>query len=115
MPLVRLSGDVHPEDLRTQAFLTGRAAGWLTAAGATTVVGNAPRAAGAGPSSGTHQAGTCRMGDDQARSVTDPYGRIWGHDNVRVIDGSVHVTNSGVNPVLTIFANALRTATDMAG
>jgi choline dehydrogenase-like flavoprotein len=55
------------------------------------------------------------MGDDPARSVTDPSGRVWGHDNVRVIDGSVHVTNSGVNPVLTIFANALRTATDMAG
>jgi choline dehydrogenase-like flavoprotein len=114
MPLVRLSGAVHPEDRRTQAFLSDRAADWLTAAGATKVVGNDPRPPGAGPSSGTHQAGTCRMGDDQARSVTDPYGRIWGHDNVRVIDGSVHVTNSGVNPVLTIFANALRSATDMA-
>jgi choline dehydrogenase-like flavoprotein len=114
MPVVRLSGTVHPEDLRTQAFLGDRAADWLTASGARTVVRNGPRPAGAGPSSGTHQAGTCRMGDDPARSVTDPCGRIWGHDNVRVIDGSVHVTNAGVNPVLTIFANALRTASDMA-
>jgi choline dehydrogenase-like flavoprotein len=114
MPLVVLSGAVHPEDLRSQRFLSERAADWLRAAGATTVVTNAGRPVD-GPSVGQHQAGTCRMGDDPARSVTDPAGRIWGHDNVRVIDGSVHVTNAGVNPVLTIFANALRSATDMAG
>jgi choline dehydrogenase-like flavoprotein len=113
MPVARLSGSVHPEDLRTQAFLGDRAADWLTASGAVRVVPIGARPAGAGPSSGTHQAGTCRMGADPARSVTDPFGRIWGHDNVRVVDGSVHVTNSGVNPVLTIFANALRVADDM--
>jgi choline dehydrogenase-like flavoprotein len=114
MPVVRLSGGAHPEDLRAHAFLSDRAADWLTASGARTVVRAGPRSLDAGPSVGQHQAGTCRMGDDPARSVTDPYGRVWGHDNVRVIDGSVHVTNAGVNPVLTIFANALRTATDMA-
>ena len=48
------------------------------------------------------------MGTDPATSVTDPYGRVWGHPNLRVIDGSLHVTNGGVNPVLTIFANAFR-------
>ena len=37
-----------------------------------------------------------------------PFGRIWGHDNLRVADGSLHVTNGGVNPVLTIYANAFR-------
>ena len=57
---------------------------------------------------GQHQAETCRMGTDPATSVTDPYGRVWGHPNLRVIDGSLHVTNGGVNPVLTIFANAFR-------
>ena len=31
-----------------------------------------------------------------------------GHSNLRVIDGSLNVTNGGVNPVLTIFANAFR-------
>ena len=48
------------------------------------------------------------MGTDPASSVTDHWGRVWGHDNVRVVDGSLHVTNGGVNPVLTIFANAMR-------
>jgi choline dehydrogenase-like flavoprotein len=48
------------------------------------------------------------MGTDPTGSVTDPLGRVWGHDNLRVIDGSIHVTNGGVNPMLTIFANSLR-------
>jgi len=48
------------------------------------------------------------MGTDPATSVTDEYGRVWGHPNLRVIDGSLNVTNGGVNPVLTIFANAFR-------
>jgi choline dehydrogenase-like flavoprotein len=68
-----------------------------------------------GPSAGQHQAGTCRMGTDPASSVTDPHGRVWGHDNLRVADGSLHVTNGGVNPVLSILAGALRVAQLMVG
>ncbi|WP_432523511.1 GMC oxidoreductase [Kineococcus sp. SYSU DK006] len=49
------------------------------------------------------------MGTDPARSVVDPLGRLWGHEEVRVVDASVHVTNGGVNPVLTVHALALRT------
>jgi choline dehydrogenase-like flavoprotein len=49
------------------------------------------------------------MGSDPATSVVDPYGRVWGHPNVHVVDASVHVTNGGVNPVLTVMANAYRT------
>jgi choline dehydrogenase-like flavoprotein len=113
IPVVRFSGEVHAEDLKAAAFMTERAAEWLTASGATHVIGVPPRGAGAGPSSGQHQAGTARMGDDPSRSVTDPMGRVWGHDNVRVADGSLHVTNGGVNPVLTIFANSMRVMDDM--
>ncbi|GAA5198057.1 GMC family oxidoreductase [Rugosimonospora acidiphila] len=112
VPVARLSGAPHPEDHRGRAFLTERCVEWLLAAGATTVV---PAVAGRsrGPSGGQHQAGTTRMGDSPATSVTDPTGRIWGHPNVRVADGGLHVTNGGVNPVLTIFANALRVADHM--
>ncbi|MCL2515564.1 MAG: GMC oxidoreductase [Microbacteriaceae bacterium] len=110
LPVARLSGSLHPEDLRTLAFMRERAAEWLEASGAELVVRNPLPALGAGPSGGQHQAGTCRMGDDPATSVVDPLGRVWGHDNVRVADGSVHVTNGGVNPVLSIVANALRIA-----
>ena len=108
MPVARLGGDVHAEDLRVQAFLTDRAEEWLRASGASDVVRLGARRPGEGPSVGQHQAGTCRMGGDPATSVLDPWGRVWGHSNLRVVDGSAHVTNGGVNPVLTIIANAYR-------
>lgn len=113
MPVARLSGGAHHLDLSTQRFLNGRAEEWLRASGATTVVQWEQRPADAGPSGGQHQAGTARMGTDPAGSVTDPQGRVWGHANLRVIDGATHVTNGGVNPVLTILANAMRIADDM--
>ena len=55
-------------------------------------------------SGGQHQAGTCRMGNDPKTSVVDKHCRIHDVDNVYVIDGSVHVTNGGFNPALTIMA-----------
>jgi len=108
LPVARLSGSLHPEDLRTANFMADRAVEWLQASGVRDAVAMRPGPGPHGPSGGQHQAGTCRMGDDPASSVVDPHGRIWGHDNVRVADGSVHVTNGGVNPVLTILANAWR-------
>ena len=108
-PVVAISGSIHPEDVRTQAYMGEKARQWLAEAGAVrTAVGRVGTTRQA--SVGQHQAGTCRMGDDPARSVTDPDGRVWGHDNVRIVDGSVHVTNGGVNPVLTILAGSLRIA-----
>ena len=68
-----------------------------------------------GPSAGQHQAGTCRMGADPRSSVTDAWGRVWGHDGVTLADGSLHVTNGGVNPVLTILALAWRIGERLAG
>lgn len=115
LPVVQLSGSLHAEDHRTQAFMTDRAVEWLRSSGASTVVPHPRRPASQGPSSGQHQAGTARMGTDPARSVTDAQGRVWGHDNLRVVDGSLQVTNGGVNPVLTIFANAFRIMDDWLG
>jgi len=108
-PVVVTSGSIHPEDVRAHGFMSAKAKAWLEEAGAVrTAVGKLGTLGGA--STGQHQAGTCRMGDDAARSVTDPYGKVWGHDNVWIADASVHVTNGGVNPVLTVLANALRIA-----
>jgi choline dehydrogenase-like flavoprotein len=50
------------------------------------------------------------MGDDPHTSAVNQWGQVHGHDNLFVADGSVHVTNGGFNPVLTILALALRTA-----
>ena len=56
----------------------------------------------------SHAVGTCRMGDGPDSSVLDQNCRFWGLDNLWVLDGSFMPTSSGVNPSLTIAANALR-------
>lgn len=55
-----------------------------------------------------HGAGGCRFGEDPASSVLDPGCRVHGIENLWVADGSFMPTGSGVNPTLTIQANALR-------
>jgi len=107
IPVARLSGTTHAETVRTAAFMFERAKEWLQASGAIRVWGEPP---GLYLSGGQHQAGTCRMGNDPQTSVVDKWGRVHGHDNLFVADGSVHVTNGGFNPVLTILALAFRTA-----
>ncbi|GMK37728.1 hypothetical protein PCCS19_07820 [Paenibacillus sp. CCS19] len=107
IPVASLSGSVHPESLRAGNMLGEQAEKWLWAAGAREVWRTGPYG---GLSAGQHQAGTLRMGNDPLTSVTDPTGRVHGYDNLWVSDGSVHVTNGGVNPVLTIMALAFRTA-----
>ena len=64
-------------------------------------------------SAGQHQAGTCRMGTDPRHSVTDREG---GSRPARALrgGGSLHVTNGGFNPVLTIIANAFRIGASLA-
>jgi choline dehydrogenase-like flavoprotein len=111
MPVAMLSGGVHPETMRTATYMHHRATEWLKAAGAVRTWGNAPVPALSGHH---HQAGTCRMGTDPEHSVTDSHGRVWGHDNLFVCDGSLHPTNGGFNPVLTILALAFRTAEHIA-
>ncbi len=109
VPVAMFSGRVHPETLRTAAALRARAVEWLEAAGAEDVWSQ-PLPSADHLSGGQHQAGTLRMGVDPTTSVTDVLGRVHGYENLWVADGSVHVTNGGVNPVLTIFALAYRTA-----
>ncbi|GAB4454009.1 MAG: GMC family oxidoreductase [Armatimonadaceae bacterium] len=107
VPVARLSGTTHPETVRTSRFMFDRAVEWLQASGAVEVWGSPP---GLHLSGGQHQAGTCRMGDDPATSATDRFCRVHGHDNLYIGDGSVHVTNGGFNPFLTVMALAYRTA-----
>ncbi len=105
--VVRAEGDLHPETLRAATWLQKREVEWLGASQAKQIW-RPPLLNGLTASQ--HQAGTCRMGDDPATSVTDRWGRVHGHPNLWVMDGSVHVTNGGLNPVLTILALAFRNA-----
>ncbi|HMK38707.1 MAG TPA: GMC family oxidoreductase [Bacteroidota bacterium] len=101
IPVVRLSGHRHPRDVEGCEFLSGKAEMILKEAGAFQTWRNV---GGTGLSGGQHQAGTCRMGDDPQTSVTDRFGRVHDTPNVFVSDASLHVTNGGFNPALTIMA-----------
>jgi cholesterol oxidase len=55
-----------------------------------------------------HFIGGCVIGDGADSGVVDPYHRMYGHPGLHVIDGSAISANLGVNPALTITAQAER-------
>jgi choline dehydrogenase-like flavoprotein len=57
-----------------------------------------------------HVCGTAMSGSDAATSVVDSWNRAHEVDNLYVVDASFFPTSGGVNPALTIAANALRVA-----
>lgn len=57
-----------------------------------------------------HICGTCRFGADPKTSVLDPLNRAHEVDNLYVVDSSFFPSSTGLNPSLTIAANALRVA-----
>ena len=104
MPVVRISGNVHPHTFEIGEVQAKRSEAWLKEAGAVTTVSTAHTPTVV--SAGQHQAGTCRMGNDPQGSVVNRNCQIHDVDNAFVIDSSVHVTNGGFNPALTIMAIA---------
>lgn len=61
-----------------------------------------------------HPCGTLRFGEDPATSVLNPDCRAHGIGNLYVTDSSFMPSSMGVNPSLTIAANALRVADRIA-
>jgi choline dehydrogenase-like flavoprotein len=61
-----------------------------------------------------HPSGTLRFGTDPATSVLDPDCKAHDLDNLYVADASFMPSSMGVNPSLTIAANALRVAEGIA-
>jgi choline dehydrogenase-like flavoprotein len=59
---------------------------------------------------GAHPLGTCRMGASPESAVVDFEHRVFGTENLHVVDGSVVPSSLGVNPQMTIMAFALRAA-----
>jgi len=55
-----------------------------------------------------HFIGGCAIGDSPETGVIDPYHRVYGHEGLHVVDGSAISANLGVNPSLTITAQAER-------
>ncbi|MQA03996.1 MAG: FAD-dependent oxidoreductase [Streptosporangiales bacterium] len=55
-----------------------------------------------------HILGGCVIGGDADEGVIDAYHRVYGHPGLHVVDGSAVSANLGVNPSLTITAQAER-------
>jgi cholesterol oxidase len=60
-----------------------------------------------------HVLGGCPIGMTKEDGVVDPAGRVYGYDNLYVIDGSIIPANLGVNPSLTITAMAERAMSEV--
>ncbi|MGZ5401431.1 MAG: GMC oxidoreductase, partial [Nocardioides sp.] len=75
------------------------------------VVGGTPRGSIGDPFSmplTAHFIGGCTIGDSAASGVIDPYQRVFNYPGLHVADGSAISANLGVNPSLTITAQAER-------
>ena len=110
IPVARLSGTKHPHSIEIARFTASKGEAWLKEAGAVRTWTRIPSMSLSG---GQHQAGTCRMGNDPKTSVVNKDCQLHEVDNVYVIDASVHVTNGGFNPALTIMANAYRASSNL--
>jgi len=88
-------------DLEARRFLAKKARGIHRAAGALATYTHVI-------DTFSHVLGTLRMGVDPDSSPLDDGGRFRGVENLYVADGSALPTSAGVNPSLTISANAQR-------
>ena len=57
-----------------------------------------------------HFLGGAAIGDSPERGVIDPYHRVYGYPTMSVVDGAAISANLGVNPSLSITAQAERAA-----
>ena len=55
-----------------------------------------------------HFVGGCVIGRNPNEGVIDPYHRVWNYPTLHIVDGSTITANLGVNPSLTITAQAER-------
>ncbi|MFT4124746.1 MAG: GMC family oxidoreductase [Gordonia sp. (in: high G+C Gram-positive bacteria)] len=55
-----------------------------------------------------HYLGGCVISDDPATGVIDPYHRVWNYPTLHITDGAAITANLGVNPSLSICAQAER-------
>lgn len=61
-----------------------------------------------------HASGTCRMGDDPKTSIVDRHNKAHSVENLFIVDASFFPSSAGLNPALTLAANALRIAQSLA-
>ncbi len=108
-PGVRVSYTLGDNTRKMMTHGMSRAREVMSAAGAQRVYAHGPVR-----NSGWHVMGTARMGNDPRTSVVNPRGQVHGVEGLYVVDSSVFVTASCVNPANTIQAVALLLADAIA-
>ncbi len=103
LPSLRVDHRYSARDVAAGRALAGRARAILSRAGAWAFYRHRI-------DTFSHALGTVRMGTDPRGSALDRDGRFRGIENLWVADGSALPSSAGVNPSLTIAANALRIA-----
>lgn len=107
LPLLRMTFDFPPNDLKMSAYITGKAMEIGRAMGGKQVAG--------GPRKGpytvvqyqtTHNTGGTVMGNDPSTSVVNRYLQCWDVSNVFVIGASNFPQNASYNPTDTVGALA---------
>ncbi len=117
----RATYDVHPHEVVASRYYAPKLQAIMRAAGADhTFAASSPplegdRAGTQSASMSRHIMGTCRMGEDPATSVVDPWQRFHDVENLVCTDSSVFPTSTGYGPTLTIVALALRACRNLAG
>jgi choline dehydrogenase-like flavoprotein len=105
LPVARITHTPHANDFAQAKWQVAKNMEILEVAGASkiipvnleTITGNC-----------CHEMGTARMGDDPSKSVVDKWCQTHDVPNLYIFDGSFFPTSTGVNPTLTIMANAWR-------
>lgn len=106
LPPATVTHEYDARDLAAREALVGAARKILRKAGALVTYSHPIKTF-------SHALGTVRLGVDPATSPLDESGLFRGTSNLYVADASALPRSSGVNPSLTIAANALRTGTQL--
>jgi choline dehydrogenase-like flavoprotein len=111
LPAPRITHKPHPNDLAMAKWQVDKNAEILEAAGARkTIPVYLQRSTG----NTCHQHGTARMGTDPSKTVLNEWCQAHDVANLYVLDGSCFPTSTGVNPTLTMMANAWRCSEHIA-
>lgn len=110
-PMLRMTFDFPPNDLKMAQYCTDRATEVARAMGASSVHPKARR----GPYSlvpyqTTHNVGGTMLGDSPGNSVVNRYGQSWDLPNVFVTGAGLYPQNAGYNPTATLAALAFMSA-----
>lgn len=108
LPAMRVTFKNHPDDLSTMRFLDKQMRAILETAGAKKIWSDPETVSDTEYS--RHLMGTCRMGNDPAKSVVNSRNRAHDVPNLFIVDGSSFVTSGRQQPTETIQALSARAA-----